>query len=114
MDLVLGPSSLSLLWSLLAALLGGIALGFLYFGGLWMTVKRLDISQRPGLLFATSFAIRSAVVIGGVYWLTGGHWRQVGACMLGFIAIRTVLTNRWGPAQEAAGKHVAHQNAMKS
>lgn len=93
------PSSLS--WASLAvAFAAGIGLGFLFFGGLWWTVNRLQRSRQPGLLFASSFLVRTAIVIVGVYFVTNGQWQQIASCMAGFIIIRFVLTRLWGPAAD--------------
>ncbi len=84
---------------LLAAFTAGLGLGFIYFGGLWLTVKQLASAQRPGLLFAASFTIRTALVVAGIFFAGGGQWQRIAACMIGFIIMRMVLTKRWGPNQ---------------
>lgn len=89
---------------LVAAFLAGIVLGLFYFGGLWLTVNRLQQFRNPGLAFAASFAVRTAVVITGIYFLTAGQWQYIAACMLGFIVIRTILARRWGPPAPAEPK----------
>lgn len=88
---------ISLIVPLIAAFVAGIVLGSFYFGGLWLTVSRLQQFRHPGLAFVSSFVVRTAVVIAGFYFLTTGHWQQIAACMAGFIAMRMILTRRWGP-----------------
>ena len=78
--------------------LAGIVLGFIYFGGLWLTVNRLQQFRNPGLVFAASFVVRTAVVITGIYFITAGQWQRIAAIMLGFIIMRTALAHRWGPS----------------
>jgi F1F0 ATPase subunit 2 len=84
---------------LLAAFVAGLGLGFIYFGGLWLTVRQLASTNRPGLLFAASFTIRTALVVAGIFFAGGGQWQRIAACMIGFIIMRMVLTRRWGPDQ---------------
>lgn len=45
----------------------GLCLGLVYFGGLWLTVRRLPASPRPHRLWALSFALRLAVLLLGVW-----------------------------------------------
>lgn len=40
--------------------LGGIGLGFFYFGGLWLTVKKIPFSSNPKWLFFLSAVFRLA------------------------------------------------------
>ena len=80
---------------------GGLALGWGYFGGLWWTVRRLTSARRPGLLFAASFVIRTGLVIGGLFVLAAGGWMSMAAALVGLLAMRVVLTRRWGPPSTA-------------
>ncbi len=65
--------------SMIIALLTGIALGFLFFGGLWFTVKKAIESKIPALWFLGSFVLRMGIVLAGFYiviqadnnWLIG-------------------------------------------
>ena len=90
--------SSSLSWeSLAVAFVAGIGLGLIFFGGLWWTVNRLQQTRLPGLLFASSFVVRSAIVLAGIYFVADGQWQQVASCVVGIIVVRVVLTRRWGP-----------------
>ncbi len=86
---------------LVAAFVAGLALGFLFFGGLWLTVKQLATAKQPALLFVASFVLRTAAVVVGVYLIGAGQWQRIAACMAGFILMRALLTWRWGPKQAA-------------
>lgn len=88
-------------WPLVASFAAGLVLGGIFFGGLWWTVRQLGTTSRPGLLFAASFLVRTAVVMGGVYWLSAGQWQRIAACLAGMIVMRAILTRRWGPNQIA-------------
>jgi F1F0 ATPase subunit 2 len=91
----------SIFWqSLIVPFLGGVALGLFFFAGLWWTVNRLQRSQNPGLLFAASFVVRTAIVVAGIYFLTDGMWQRIAASLIGFVLARAVLTRRWGSPEE--------------
>jgi len=75
----------------------GIGLGICYFFGLWLTVRRLTTARRPVLMSLSSFFGRLAVVLLGFYFVMGGRWERLIACLVGFLAIRVVLVRRWGP-----------------
>ncbi len=85
------------LW-LALALVVGLALGVVYFGGLWLTVKRLPTTRRPALLFFGSFLARTALVVAGIYLVMDGRWERVAVCLAGLLVARVVLTRRLGPA----------------
>lgn len=86
---------------LLAPFAVGLLLGFVFFGGLWLTVRQLGTTKRPGLLFAVSFVARTAVVLAGIYWIGAGQWQRMAASLVGLIVMRTIVTRRWGPLQIA-------------
>ena len=70
----------------------GVALGAIFFGGLWWTIRRGVSSQVPGLLFAGSLLLRTSVTVGGFYFVSHGDWRKLLACLLGFITARLFVT----------------------
>ncbi|KGO35627.1 MAG: N-ATPase subunit AtpR [Desulfoprunum sp.] len=75
---------------LLAAFVGGLLLGGLFFYGLWWTVRKGLASPRPALWFVGSFIVRAAVVTLGFYALAGGRWSRLAAALVGFILARLV------------------------
>ncbi|MBN2409332.1 MAG: ATP synthase subunit I [Candidatus Aminicenantes bacterium] len=80
----------------------GGALGFIYFGGLWWTVKKLPRSRRPHLLTLASLFVRSGFVLVGLFLVArGGRWESIVAALLGMIAVRWALIRRLSPAKEA-------------
>ncbi len=66
----------------------GIALGALYFGGLWLTVRNLATSRFPVLRTTLSFFSRLAIVLLGFYVIMDGRWERLAICMLGFLLAR--------------------------
>jgi F1F0 ATPase subunit 2 len=73
------------------ALLVGIMLGMVFFGGLWWTVRRGVASARPARWFVLSLLARVGVVLGGIYLVTDGQWQRLLACLLGFWLARIVV-----------------------
>ena len=80
-------------WTALAiALASGLAAGFLFYGGLWFTVKRGLAMKRPQLLFAISFLLRSAVVVLTLYFAGAGQWQRLLVCAAGLLVARIIVT----------------------
>lgn len=78
--------------NLLPALLAGIGLGVLFFGGLWLTVKNGLGSDKARLIFALSFIVRLAIVLAGFYFVGAGNWKKMVVCLVGFLFARIVIT----------------------
>ncbi len=96
-------------FGLLLALLAGVILGAVYFGGLWWTIKKGLASPRPALWFMGSMLLRTALALLGFYLIGHDHWERLLACVLGFIIMRVVVTQFTrgvSPVQET--KHVPH------
>jgi F1F0 ATPase subunit 2 len=97
-------------WALTLALAAGGALGAIFFGGLWWTVRKGITSQHPALWFFVSMLVRMSIALVGFYFVSGGHWQRLLICLAGFVMARLVVTrvtrpsgvsqNR--PAQEAS------------
>lgn len=51
----------------------GTALGALFFGGLWWTVRKGVSSQRPAFWFFGSFLLRMSLTLAGFYGVAGGQ-----------------------------------------
>lgn len=83
--------------SIIVSLLFGALLGLFYFGGLWLTVRRLPSVARPGLWMIASMVLRTAVVVAGFYLLTAGRWDTLLVALLGFLAVRTTLLRKLRP-----------------
>ena len=80
--------------SFLMALLAGLALGIVFFGGLWWTVRRGLSSQQAGLWFSASLLLRTGITVTGFYFVSQGEWPRLLACLLGFLLGRISVT-RW-------------------
>ena len=78
--------------NLALALLAGSVLGAIFFGGLWWTVQRGVVSQRPALWFLSSLLLRTSIVVLGFYFILGDQWQKLLAGLLGFIGARLIVT----------------------
>ena len=99
------------LLSLGAAAVGGAILGAVFFGGLWWTVHRGVSSGRPAPWFIISPLVRTSIVLGGMYLVTGGQWELVLSCLLGFSVARPAvmrLTRRAAVGQPDPSREAGH------
>ena len=81
-----------------AALLTGIALGLVFFHGLWLTVNGLDRARRPALRLLASMLIRFGLTLLVFYLLARhGDWSQLLAAAIGFGGARLVMVHRRAP-----------------
>ncbi len=74
------------------ALVAGLALGTLFFGGLWFTVKKTITAKTPAIWFISSFFLRIAIVLVGFYYVAQGSWQRLLICLVGFVVARFVVT----------------------
>lgn len=72
----------------------GLALSFFFYETLWWIVQHLPESRRPALLAVGSFLLRMVVTLGGFYWVMGGRWERLLACLAAFLIIRRMLVHR--------------------
>ena len=78
--------------TLSVALFAGVALGLIFFGGLWWTVRRGLESSRAALWFLASLLVRTAIAIAGFLLVCGDDWRRWLATLLGFSVARLLVT----------------------
>ena len=78
--------------SLAPHLATGVLLGAIFYGGLWLTVRKGITSKRPVLWFLGSMLLRSFIVLAGFYFVSDGHWQSLLACLVGFVVVRLIVT----------------------
>ena len=78
--------------SLTVALLAGIFLGALFFGGLWWTVRKGLSARHPAWWFFASTLLRVSGAVAGFYFVSHGDWRRWVVCLLGFLIARAAVT----------------------
>jgi len=89
------------------AFLWGAFLGLVYFGGLWLTLKRVLGKRRFRRWLAASFVIRQAAVLVG-FWLVLRMDSVSFFCTLaGFLLVRLVLTRILGQ-ENGDPRHATH------
>jgi F1F0 ATPase subunit 2 len=76
---------------MILVLAAGFLLGILFFGGLWLTVKKVGTSKSPALLVLGSFIVRIAIVVVGFYFIGAGNWRFMLMSFAGFLIGRFVM-----------------------
>jgi F1F0 ATPase subunit 2 len=77
--------------SLVLALVTGVLLGAIFFGGLWWTVRKGFSSERPALWFFGSLLLRTSITLAGFYFIARDDWERLLACLLGFVMARFVV-----------------------
>jgi F1F0 ATPase subunit 2 len=81
---------------IMLALLAGMLLGALFFGGLWWTVRKGISAKSPALWFGLSFLLRTGIALGGFYLVGGSDWKRLLWCLAGFIVARLIVTRLTG------------------
>jgi len=77
--------------ALILALLAGISLGTIFFGGLWWTTRKGVLSPRPAVWFFGSLVLRAIIAAAGFIFVAHGDWRRLVACLLGFLLARFLV-----------------------
>ena len=98
------PSALALV----PALVAGAALGAIYFGGLWWTVRRAGSFRRPAFSMLASVLVRMSVALGGFYLVARDSWQRLLLCLLGFVVARAAVSWLVRPATRITATEVAH------
>ena len=76
------------------ALVAGVLLGAIFFGGLWWTVRKCVSSRRPACWVFGSGLLRTSAVLAGFYFVAQGHWERMLACVIGFVMARVMVIRR--------------------
>lgn len=80
----------------------GMVLGAFYFIALWRTVRGLEQTENRVRLLMISYVLRLSVVLTAFYFLLAdGHWERLAVAMIGFVAMRKILTHHFGPQETA-------------
>ena len=82
---------MSEIMQLTLALLAGMMLGAMFFGGLWWTVLKGVASPRPALWFLGSLSLRTGMVVAGFYFVSGDDWKRLLGCLFGFVIARLII-----------------------
>lgn len=74
--------------------LAGAALGWLFFGLLWLTVRLLPTVRRPALLAGLSYPARLVLLAGGLWLISAGDPVRLLAALLGLLIVRSAFLRR--------------------
>jgi F1F0 ATPase subunit 2 len=88
----------SLVLALMLAGLAGLALGAVFFGGLWWTLRKSLASEHPALWQLGSLLVRMSLVLVGLYLVSGGHWERLLAGLVGVIGARFLILRLTDPS----------------
>lgn len=91
---------------LVPAALAGVALGVLFFAGLWWTTQKGLLSNQPALWFSVSLLVRTVLMLAGLYYIGIDHWQRLIACLAGVVIARIILLRRFA-ASPAGVNHGA-------
>jgi F1F0 ATPase subunit 2 len=88
-----------------AAGMAGLALGGLFFAGLWWTVRLGMTSRHPGLWFIVSLLLRMNMVLAGIWLIGHGNWQRLLACLLGIGLARATVIVLIRPLTQTPQQH---------
>ena len=83
----------------------GLGLGFFYYGGLWLVLRRVAEFKFPAAWIALSLLVRTLAVVSVLYWLFSDSWQQLLVALLGMLITRTLLIQRIKPGPRPTQKH---------
>lgn len=96
--------------NLTLAFIAGMALGMIFFGGLWFTVKKAVAAKTPAVWFFASFFLRVGVVMFGFYYISTVGWQPLIVSVLGFVVARFVVAHITKPIdKKQAERKVYHE-----
>jgi F1F0 ATPase subunit 2 len=76
---------------MIVALISGIILGVIFFGGLWFTIKKALGKKYTAIWISGSSLIRTGIVLTGFYYTAQGSWQRLLVGLVGFIAARFLV-----------------------
>jgi F1F0 ATPase subunit 2 len=76
---------------MILAFIAGLLLGALFFGGLWLTVRKTLTAKAPALWLIIGFFIRISITLIGFYFVSRDSWQRLLICLLGFIIARLIM-----------------------
>jgi F1F0 ATPase subunit 2 len=85
---------------IIVALISGLILGLIFFGGLWLTVKKALGTPYAALWFMGSSLVRTAIVLTGFYFVAQGSLSRILVSAAGFIAARYLVVRFTRPFEQ--------------
>lgn len=81
-------------FSLMLCFTAGLAAGAIYFAALWLTIGWFTRQSASPAWLLLGTAIRLALLIGALYWITDGQVERLLAALAGFFLVRFIAL-RW-------------------
>ncbi len=79
------------IFKMIIVFIAGVLLGTLFFGGLWLTVKKAVTSKKPAMIVLGSFVFRISITLVGFYSLGAGNLQRLLLVLFGFITARFLV-----------------------
>jgi len=73
------------------ALITGVFIGAIFFGGLWWTVLKVVSTKWSVFWLFSSLLLRTSIALIGFYYISRGNWERLIICLLGFIIARYIV-----------------------
>ncbi|NLB20334.1 MAG: ATP synthase subunit I [Clostridium sp.] len=89
---------------MILAFIGGILLGIFFFGGLYLTVERMQKVKHPALFMIFSLLLRMAILLLGFFLLMNNQYQNLLAALVGVIVSRFFLIRKLGQTQKNTEK----------
>lgn len=70
----------------------GIILGILYFGGLYISVQKINKVKYPSLLMTLSLILRMGLLIGAFFYIAKLGHKDILFALVGVILVRLIMT----------------------
>jgi F1F0 ATPase subunit 2 len=84
------------LYPLALAGLAGTLLGGIFFGTLWWSIHKSLTARHTATWLLSCLLLRMALTVAGFYFVAGGQWQRLLACLCGFVVSRMlVLRCKW-------------------
>ena len=96
---------------LFLAAVAGLSLGAIFFGGLFLTVRRGVSSPWAALWFFGSLMARMSIALAGFYLVSDGRWERLVLCLLGFVVARLVVTRLTRPVDQGTSAAAGARHA---
>jgi F1F0 ATPase subunit 2 len=70
----------------------GIILGIIYFGGLYLSIQKINQVKYPSLLMTLSFVVRMAILLGTFFYISKNGYKDILFALLAVILVRVIMT----------------------
>ncbi|WP_138429859.1 ATP synthase subunit I [Fodinibius saliphilus] len=86
---------------ILIAIVSGAIISVFYFGGLWLTLRKIAQHRFSYLLLLVSFVVRVTFLLLVFYALLQYHWAYLGLALISFLIVRQILLLKLGTPEDA-------------